>query len=221
MNKKYLAVFLVFMVLTAGFTACKKADKSGIVIIDNRGTERVLATDSNGETMTDAAGNMIVVVTQADGNAVTVEGGGQETQTVSPPPYYVYNNIIECPKFSVQIPQGWEQGSASDIMLRHIETNCELKLMVKDGKSFDEVLTSARDLLQMAKDKDPDAKLDVSAVSICGVEATMLNYITLEKTGVFYVFNKNSTTFLFSAIVNNEYKDSIDFNAVINTVNFK
>ena len=221
MNKKYFAVFLLFIFVLSVFAACIKANP-GIIITGSDGKTRVLATNDNGETMTDSAGNIIIVMTDAKGKAARDKNGDQVTQKVSPPDYYIYNKVIEGPKFSVAIPEGWEQSDASNIRLKKTSTNAELNLMVEDGQTLAQVKDAVEEFMDKAAE-DPDAVFKVETIKLCGVSATMYLYDSEKYTArmVFYVLEKNGTDFLFQGAVGNEYKESVDFESVINTIKFK
>ncbi len=222
MNKKYFAVFLLFIFVLSVFAACIKANP-GIIITGSDGKTRVLATNDNGETMTDSAGNIIIVMTDAKGKAARDKNGDQVTQKVSPPNYYIYNKVIEGPKFSVAIPEGWEQSDASNIRLKKTSTNAELNLMVEDGQTLAQVKDAVEEFMDKAAAEDPDAVFKVETIKLCGVSATMYLYDSEKYTArmVFYVLEKNGTDFLFQGAVGNEYKESVDFESVINTIKFK
>jgi len=222
MNKKYFAVFLLFIFVLSVFAACIKANP-GIIITGSDGKTRVLATNDNGETMTDSAGNIIIVMTDAKGKAARDKNGDQVTQKVSPPDYYIYNKVIEGPKFSVAIPEGWEQSDASNIRLKKTSTNAELNLMVEDGQTLAQVKDAVEEFMDKAAAEDPDAVFKVETIKLCGVSATMYLYDSEKYTArmVFYVLEKNGTDFLFQGAVGNEYKESVDFESVINTIKFK
>lgn len=222
MNKKYFAVFLLFIFVLSVFAACIKANP-GIIITGSDGKTRVLATNDNGETMTDSAGNIIIVMTDAKGKAARDKNGDQVTQKVSPPNYYIYNKVIEGPKFSVAIPEGWEQSDASNIRLKKTSTNAELNLMVEDGQTLAQVKDAVDEFMDKAAAEDPNAVFKDKTLKLCGVSATMYLYDSEKYSArmVFYVLEKNGTDFLFQGAVGNEYKESVDFESVINTIKFK
>lgn len=217
MAKRYMALILVFFVMLAGFAACKKG---GIVVTDNEGKTRVLATDEKGETMTDDAGNLIVVVTGAD--------GGKETQKVAPPSYYVLDDVIEGSKFSIAVPKGWKQSGTGDITIVNEETNAELVLMIKENKTLENAVDEAVAILDAVAEQS-GSKLERTTVDIDGVSATKLfmpgntaaESPESDRDWNAYIFEKNGTVFLFRGIVEEKYRDSVDFEAIINTVKFK
>jgi hypothetical protein len=217
MAKRYMALFLVFFMILAGFAGCKKG---GIIITDNEGKTRVLATDEDGETMTDDAGNLIVVVTGADGS--------KETQKVAPPSFYVLDDVIEGSKFSVALPKGWEQSGTGDISIVNEETDAELVFMIKGNKPIEDVVDEAVAILDVLATQT-GSKLEITTVDIAGSSATKL-YLPGNNSAESpendrdwnaYIFEKNGTVFLFRGIVEGKYRDSVDFEAIINSVKFK
>lgn len=223
MSKKYIALFLAFCVILTGFAACKKAYKYGIIITDSDGKTRVLATDDNGKAMTDEANNIIIIVTQANGDPVKDNEGNMETQKVGHPDYYVADNVVEGEKFSVKIPDGWKQSTAPDVRLTNIETGGEINFLVKKGQYINNVIVSAEQFMNAAEEQDPTAEIVVKDVKLCGVDATKYEYNSAKNASAvtFYIFEKNGTVFLFQAAISNKYKDLVDFEAVMNSVEFK
>jgi hypothetical protein len=212
MKKRYFIFLLAFFLMLFAFAACKKAEKNGIPIIDDKGTTRVLATNDSGETMTDDAGNLIIVVTDNAGNA--------ETQRVAPPDYYQYGDTIETPKYSLTIPKGWEKtGSGKDVRLSHPATNSELNLVTMDGKTYEDALDSAEQVAELFK---AEGTVETTDAVICGVDAIKYS-MTKPDAGnaVFYIFEKNATVYSFYSVILKENEDSIDAEAIFNSIVFK
>lgn len=222
MSKKYFALFLVFVIVLSGFAACIKSNP-GIVITGSDGKTRVLATNDNGETMTDDAGNLIIAVTDKNGKGARDKEGNYETQRVAPPDYYVLENFIESPKFSVPVPAGWEQSTTSNIRLTHTATKGEINLYIEDGQTLTQVSDAVQEFMDMTATKDPNAEFKVETVKICGVSATRYLYSSTQFSAemAVYVFEKNGTSFQFQTVIAKENKDIVDFESVINTIKFK
>lgn len=223
MNKKTVALVLAFVVFLGVFAACQRQNKYGILITDSDGKERVLATDKNGETVTDEANNIIVVVTGSDGKPVKTDNGDYETQRVAHPDFYEYKDVVEGAKFSVAIPEGWERTRAGSIRLTHKQTGAELDLMVKDGQKLDDLIVETDSFMARVEVNDPGAVFEYTQEDIFGVTAEKYYYKseTASAEMVVYVFEKNGTVFLFRSVVDNAYIDSIDFDAILKTVKFK
>jgi len=221
MGKKYIAIFLAFFIIIAGFAACKKANK--IVITGSDGKTRVLATNDAGETMTDDAGNLIIVVTDAKGDVSKDAKGNTETQKVAPPDYYVYDKVIETPKFSVAIPDGWVQSRAGNVRLTQTKTQGELDLIVESGKTVGYIKYTSQTFMDNAKKKDPKAEVSKTDINICGVKAVKYHYKSTQFAAQInlYVLEKNGTVYLFESVIKNEFIESVDFEKVMNTVKFK
>ncbi|MEI6577868.1 MAG: hypothetical protein WCN92_00210 [Eubacteriales bacterium] len=223
MSKKYIAIFLAFCLILTSFSACKRTYKHAIVITDSEGKTRVLVTDDNGKAVTDEANNVIVIVTQANGDPVKDSDGKQETQKVAHPNYYVFKAIIEGKKFTITIPKGWVQSDASNVRLTNTETGGEINLLVKDGQNINNVNVYCGKFMDAAKKEDPAAKVDTTDIKICGVSATKYSYNSkLNNSEInLYVFEKNGTVYLFQTAVKNQFKDSVDFEALMNAIKFK
>lgn len=211
-RKKVVALFIVFVLMLGLFGACKKATK-GIVITDNEGKTRVLATNDKGETMTDEANNLIILVTDFDGK--------EETQRVAMPDSYVSGKTIQTKKYTVLIPKGWEQDSGlGDVKLIHKKTDGEINLVTMDGKTLEYAIDSMEQFAESIKDEG--GTVEVAQATICGVEAAKYSLENAD-TGIitFYIFEKNGTVYSFYTAATNENKDSVDFEAIINSIVFK
>lgn len=213
MRNKMAALLLVFTLILCLFAACGKDKVNGIAIVDSEGTTRVLATNDNGETMTDDAGNLIIVVTNADGK--------EETQRVAPPDYYVNGNIIETPKYTVTIPKGWEQSAGlGDVRLIHTSTKSELNLVTLKDKTLEDAIFSAEEVMDLMRNEG--GTVETVQTTICGVEATQYSVSKADSgTVVFYIFEKNGTVYSFYAVADKENRDSVGFEALINSIQFK
>lgn len=213
MRKKIAALFMVFALMLSVFTACKKDKVNGIAIVDDEGKTRVLATNNNGESMTDDAGNLIVIVTGPNGE--------EETQRVAPPDYYVTGNTIETPKYTVSIPKGWEQSAGlGDVRLIHTSTKSELNLVTLKDKTLQDGLDSAEEVMELMRNEG--GIIEGAQIILCGVEAT-LYFVSKADSGtiIFYIFEKNGTVYSFYSVADKENRESIDFEAIINSIQFK
>lgn len=223
MSRKYIAMLLAFCIILASFAACKRTYKHGIIITDSDGKTRVIVTDNNGKAVTDEANNIIVIVTQANGDPVKDNDGKQETQKVAHPNYYVVDNVIEGNKFTVTKPEGWEQSDASNVRLINTETDGEINLLVKDGQNINNVNVYCGKFIDAAKKEDPASMVDTKDIKICGESATKYSYNSdLNDTEInLYVFEKKGTVYLFQTSVKKEFKNSVDFEALMNNIRFK
>ncbi|GEM_PF-1471438 len=227
MAKKLIAAALIPAIILAFFAACKKTFKYGLVITDNEGKTRVVATDDSGKAVMDEAGNLIVIETEKNGKPATDKDGKQETNKVAHPDYYVNDEVIEGSKFVVPIPEGWEQSGKTVIRLTHKATGAEIDFMVKEGKSRTTVEAETEMLINTILENDDKATVSTANAKIAGAEA--LKYTLFSpKAGdgaggdiVIYVFEKNSVVYLFQGVVKAQYRKQIDFEAVMNTVKFR
>jgi len=213
MGKKIAALLLISTLLLCVLAACKKDKVNGIAIVDDEGKTRVLATDENGESMTDDAGNLIVVVTGANGD--------EETQRVAPPDYYMTGKTIQTPKYSVTVPDGWEQSDGlGDVRLIHTDTKSELNLVTLKDKTLQDGLDSAEQVMDLMR-KD-GGTVETVQTTICGVEATQYTASKADSgTVIFYIFEKNAAVYSFYSVATEADRDSVDFEALINSIEFK
>ncbi len=211
-GKKYIALFVVFVLMLGVFGACKKSAK-GITITDSEGKTRVLATNDKGETMTDDAGNLIILATDFDGK--------EETQRIAMPDYYIDGNTIQAKTYTMVIPKGWEKDDGvSDVRLVHKSTKGEINLVTMDGKTLDDALASADSLVEPIEKEG--GTVEITKTTICGVEADKYT-VAQGETGTitFYIFEKNGTVYSFYTVATAQDKDSVDFEAIINSIVFK
>lgn len=211
-KKKYIALFVVFVLMLGVFGACKKAAK-GIVITDSEGKTRVLATNDNGETMTDDANNLIIIATDFDGK--------EETQRLAMPDYYVSGSTIEAITYTLVIPKGWEQSKGvSDVMLVHKSTESEINLVTMDDKTLGNAIDDAESLMEQIEKEG--GTVGTAQTTICGVEAAKYTVAKAASgTITFYIFEKNDIVYSFYTVATEEHKDRVDFEAIINSIVFK
>ena len=211
-NSKIVTLFVIFVLIFGVFGACKKSTK-GIVITDNEGKTRVLATNDKDETMTDDAGNLIILVTGLDGE--------EETQRVAMPDYYVEGRTIQTKNYTVVIPKGWEQGAGvSDVRLVHTKTQGEINLVTLNGKTLQDAIDSAESLMEPIEKEG--GTVQTGKATICAVEAFTYTVAKADTgTIIFYIFEKNGVAYSFYTAATNEDKGSVDFQTIINSIVFK
>lgn len=220
MKKTWLIIAFVLMLAT--LAACSRFPY-GKIITDSMGNSIAVVTDQNGEAATDEAGNLYVVVTDPDGNAVTKENGEAETNRQSPPEYYVTKDLIHGARFDLEIPDGWELASQSQVKLVEQKTKAELMLLPKTMALPGETLSDAQDVMLQAEAADPKATLDITQTPLCGTTATELKLLS-PKSGAYlvvYVFEKNNVQYWFQVVAKQEYFDQLDYKSVMNAVIFK
>ncbi len=103
MSKKIVAISLALVLIVTCFVACGKENYR---IEKINGQEYVLATNEDGEVITDESGNVIVHPTDASGKVMKNEDGVPYTNRVEAPDY-VAKNKIETDEYVFQIKEGW------------------------------------------------------------------------------------------------------------------
>jgi len=163
--------------------------------------------------MTDDAGNLIIVVTGANGE--------EETQRVAPPDYYKTGNTIQTPKYTITVPDGWEQSDGlGDVRLIHTGTKSELNLVTLKEKTLQDGLDSAEQVMELMRKEG--GSVETVQTTICGVEATQYTASKADSgTVVFYIFEKNATVYSFYSVAAKADRDSVGFEALINSIEFK
>lgn len=211
-KKNYIALFLILALMLGLLGACKKSVK-GIVITDNEGKTRVLATNEKGETMTDEAGNIIIVVTDVDGKA--------ETNRVAMPDSYISGDTIQTKTYTLVIPKGWEKAEGlGEVSLKHKKTESEIIFVKMDDKPLEYAIDSMEQFVEPIKEQG--GTMDITQTTIYGVEVAQYTMSADDKNiTTFYIFEKNGVVYSFYTTSTKEDKDNVDFEAVLNSVVFK
>lgn len=105
--KKYFALIVSFILILTCFTACKPNLKNGAVLKDAGGKVYAAVTQENGAIVRDGAGNLVVLVTDKNGGNVKGDNDEYMTNAIALQHALVIGNRVECPRYSVTIPNGW------------------------------------------------------------------------------------------------------------------
>lgn len=89
MNKKIIAILLVFTLVITCFVACQKQKYETTKI---NGQDVLLATDEDGNTMINDDNQIVAVVTDREGEIITYENGEEQTYLVDMPETSIKGN---------------------------------------------------------------------------------------------------------------------------------
>ena len=237
MNKRFLCVFLVFIIAMFAFAACQKQSKYGILIVDEQGMEHVLATDENGVTIQDKRGNLVEVMTDskskkpvpAPTQTVTDENG--EAVSVIQKDEYATNsitfpNIIENEEkaenryYSVAIPEGWVQEGSNRIILRHTETDATVSFYDDMGDNVESVLEEMEKSRAKLSD-DAEYEFNSTETKVGDTDAVLVSYRFGTVIRNTYVFAVKGTVFQITCTVDTDAEQQVDFDSVFNSIVFK
>ncbi len=165
--KKYFALIITAIIVLTCFTACKPKIKGGGIVSDAANNNYAAVTKEDGGIVRDEAGNLVVLVTDANGKNVKDENGEYETKAVAIEHALVIGNRIECPGYSLVIPNGWSNKmSFADLIISRDGTKDVLKLSSTREKSFTEVADERAKALSNIKSLFPGAESGAREVTI-------------------------------------------------------
>lgn len=234
MSKKYIsAVALVFAFLFI-LASCGKGSRYGTLITDEKGMTHVLATDANGNTIQDGNGNLVEIITDKNGKPVTVpeayatnedgsvvvsvEGGNYASQAITFPNVISNGKTVETADLVLPVPKGWEQTGTFSIILKHTDTGAMLDITNDVEDTVDNVVKGIEDMQSMITG---EFKYDKQDTDISGYEAVKCHYDLGKTQRYIYVVSVNFNVYRFGCTVNTEDESKIDFEAIINNVQFR
>lgn len=131
MNKKIIAILLVFTLVITCFVACQKKKYETTNV---NGMDLLLYTDENGNTVINEDNQIIAVVTDSDGEIITYESGEEQTHYVQISGSFVNNGYIQEKNYKLAIPEGWEGTTNSKIIKKDTDGKCYIKFgMIKQA----------------------------------------------------------------------------------------
>ncbi len=140
MNKKILAILMVFVVVVTCFAACKKHDYDTTKI---NGQDVLLATDKDGNTIINDDNQIVAVVTDREGEIITYENGEEQTYNIQISGSMVVEGHIQSKDFKLAIPKGWEGTPNNTVVKKGTENKCYIQFtqtyVLKDNEKFNEI----------------------------------------------------------------------------------
>ncbi len=138
MNKKIIAILLVFTLVITCFAACKKHDYETTKVGN---LELLLYTDANGNTVINEDNQIIAVVTDSEGEILTYENGEEQTHYVQISGSYVGDGYIQNKNYKLVIPEGWRGNENDRIIKTNTDDNCYIHFtenkIFKDNENLD------------------------------------------------------------------------------------
>ena len=230
MCKKTIALFCVFLIVLAGFAACKKHSPYGVLIVDQMGMEHVIMTDANGVTVIDEDGNLIEVMTDSGNKkpiAVPTENGtvspeqiGQyQTHAVTFPGIVENGETVEDAFCSVTLPEGWEQIGNNYLILCHTATDARVMIHSDIGGT---VTAAIRQLTEEIEQLDPKGGYTQEDIVIDGVTVTRTQYSLEGLTVISYLLvTGNGKVCRISCTVASDKLETSGVDALVRSIHFK
>lgn len=230
MCKKTIALFCVFLILLAGFAACKKHSPYGVLVVDQMGMEHVIMTDANGVTVINDDGNLVEIMTDSgnkkpitvpteNGTVSPDQLGKYETHAVTFPGVVENGETVEDAVCSITLPDGWEQTGINSLILCHSETGARVTL----NTDVDGTATAAiKKLTEEIEQLSPEGGYTQNDVMIDGVTATRTQYSigNLTVTTYLLVTNKGKVCRI-ACNVKTDQIEAANVDALVQQIHFK
>lgn len=228
--KKYFAIIISIIVVLTCFTACKPKIKDGTLVTDAGGQAYAAVTEADGGIARDDAGNVILLVTDEHGKNVRGDDGKYVTQAVMLDHALVMGNRIECPDFSIAIPDGWRGNSSyADLVLTNNSNSEEMiKVMYTRGKKLSEIMEDTSGIIDTIKTMFSDCVYTNKAVKVCGFDGTLVSaYVPKNTSGTstymgYIFFERNSVVYTCLIAGDSNMNDRLDeVLEILNSINFR
>lgn len=237
MKRNIVAIICVMLAATFIFASCTKKNN---IYIDNKGESHIAYTNSNGETVTDGIGGVIIVHTdkygfpKKDSNGETITELFQTGITIDSK-----GKKIDAPTYSLKIPGDWivldEFTDYARLRLGDKKSNTSMDIQ-PSRTSVESALSSMKNLYDDLSEnaekvfeiKEEKVTLDNPSIN----EATKFSFSashTTEDGTIFielysYVFSMDKATYIITCGTKGEKEDDLgktDYEEVINAIEFK
>ncbi len=120
MSKKTISVICALIIGISVFASC---GRKAAIIKGADGSEHLLVTDEEGNTVVNAQGEIAVYPTDSNGDIVTYAGGEKQTNYVTFPNKVVDGKKakIETPQFNFELPEDWKADDNGDFIYKSNE----------------------------------------------------------------------------------------------------
>jgi len=144
MNKKIIAILLVFTLVITCFVACQKQKYETTKI---GGQDVLLATDEEGNTIINDDNQFVAVVTDSEGEILTYADGEEQTYFIQISGSWVADGYIQNKNYKLSIPEGWRGTEDDKIVKIGTEDDCYIHFV--ENKTLGENETYAEFLEAM------------------------------------------------------------------------
>lgn len=191
MNKKIIAILLVFVLVVTCFAACQKKKLDTVNI---NGENVALATDKDGNTIVNDDNQIAVLVTDADGKIIKYENGEDQTRWVEIKSAFAVDGYLIGENYKLAVPEGWSaEESRNRIVKDNTENQCyitflkakELKNSETLGEYLEEIEAQNEQLLLMLEENGYTLTTDKSNVVISdkGLKGILYVYKIVDADG--------------------------------------
>ena len=120
MEKRIIAVVCVLIICISVFASC---GRKAAIIKGADGSEHLLVTDEEGNTVLNAQGDIAVYPTDSNGEIITYEGGEKQTNFITFPNKVVDGKKakIETPQFNFELPEDWKTDDDGNFVYKNNE----------------------------------------------------------------------------------------------------
>lgn len=139
MNKKIIAILMVFVIVVTCFAACKKHDYK---TTDINGQDVLLYTDKDGNTVINEDNQIVAVVTDREGEIITYADGEEQTYNIQISGSMVMGDYVQSKDIKMGVPKGWEGTKNEMIFKKGTDNKCFIQFsktyVLKDNETFSE-----------------------------------------------------------------------------------
>ncbi len=219
MNKKYLSVGILMLAVTIVFVSCKAKTDYGVIYIDPEGITHVLHTNSSGNTVVNAEGNLQEVRMMQLNDPHRNNDGSLVIDELEYPNFIDEGDVIDCKYYKLPIPRGWAIGGNLNMIIENTKINASINFS-NDTKSTYEQTISDSDLF-LDEAKKAGATTEKGSATILGTECVYASIITKDNTSALktYILNRNDRIYKF--VCNYTVGNEPDFVSILNTIEFK
>ncbi len=204
MQKKIIAVCCLILAVTLVFASCGNK----VIIKGSDGKKYIAVTDNEGNTVTDANGNIEVYVTDADRKYVTEENGESKKAILTFPEAISKKDSIETAGYILTALEGWEIDS-SGTRLRKNVGNAKIEIdnlgELADGETLEsfaqEQMQPVITIGERAKEVYSDVTYSITPTQFNGKDAQLIHLCIKDSNGVVL-----DTSLLHFVLGNNVYK---------------
>ncbi len=150
MNKKIIAILLVFTLVITCFVACKRHNYETTNV---NGMDLLLYTDKDGNTVVNEDNQIIAVVTDSDGEIITYENGEEQTHFVQISGSWVGDGFIQEKDYKLVIPEGWEGTENHRIVKKDTENKCYIKFTKNKTLDKNETLETYLEIIDQQNEQ--------------------------------------------------------------------
>lgn len=126
MNKKIIAILLVFTLVITCFVACQKEKLDTVKI---NGEDVALATDKDGNTIINDDNQVAVLVTDSEGEVITYSNGEDQTRWVGAVGGFVAEDFVMGEHYKLALIEGWSGDDSGKVIKDGTDGDCYIQFV--------------------------------------------------------------------------------------------